>query len=81
MQDELEDNQEEYFSLNYEGWCDLLSTIEVKYYRKTAATQIKQIASSRATSHSDSDGSVKTLGKKKARTGVIRNKKGTPIFF
>ena len=27
MQDELEDHQEDYFSLTYEDWCDLLSTI------------------------------------------------------
>ena len=30
MQDELEDHPEEYFSLTYEYWCDLLSIIEVK---------------------------------------------------
>ena len=27
MQDKLEDNQEEYSSLDHEYWCDLLSTI------------------------------------------------------
>ena len=34
MQDELDDNTEDYRSLTYEYWCDLLSTIEVKDERK-----------------------------------------------
>ena len=32
--DELDDHPEEYRSLTYEDWCDLLSTIQVKYERK-----------------------------------------------
>ena len=44
MQDELEDNKEYYHSLTHEDWCELLYTIEVKYNRKRAATQIKKIA-------------------------------------
>ena len=30
MRDELDDYPEDYHSLTYENWCDLLSTIEVK---------------------------------------------------
>ena len=36
MQDELDDHPEDYRSLTYEDWCDLLSTIEVRDERKTA---------------------------------------------
>ena len=38
MNDELEEHQEDHFSLTYEEWCDLLSTIEVKAKRKREAT-------------------------------------------
>ena len=38
MQDELDDHQEDYHSLNHEEWCDLLYTIQVKYDRKREAT-------------------------------------------
>ena len=54
MQDELEDKQEDYRYLNHEDWCKLLYKIEVKDNRKRAATQIKNIISSRTASHSDS---------------------------
>ena len=40
MQDELEYHQEDYRSLTYEYWCDLLSKTEVKDERKRAAIQI-----------------------------------------
>ena len=76
MQDELEDHPEDYHSLNYEDYCDLLSTIKVKYERKRAATQIKKIASAISESLSDSAGSVRILRKKKARTGILRSNKG-----
>ena len=31
MMDELDDHREDYCSLTYEYWCDLLSKTEVKY--------------------------------------------------
>ena len=77
MRDKLEDNQEDNIYLIHEYWCDLLSTIEVKYNSKRAATQIKNIASTRSSSHSDSDESVRIPRNKKARNGVLRNNKGT----
>ena len=46
MRDELDDHTEDYCSLTYEDWCELLSIIEVKYERKIAAVNIKKIASS-----------------------------------
>ena len=36
MQYELDDHPEDYRSLTYEDWCELLSTIEVRDERKTA---------------------------------------------
>ena len=36
MRDELNDHPEDYCSLTYEDWCDLLSTIKVKDERKRA---------------------------------------------
>ena len=77
MQDELEDNQEDYRSLNHEDSCDLLSTTEVKDNRKRSATHIKNISSTRAASHSDRSGSVRIRREKQIRTGVLRNNKGT----
>ena len=47
MHNELEYHQEEYLSLTYEDWCDLLSKIEVKDERKRASIQIKKIDSAR----------------------------------
>ena len=76
MQDEFEDNQEDYLSLTHEDCCDLLSKIEVKDNRKIAATQINNIASDRASSRSDSEGSVRIPRNKKSRTGVLLNNKG-----
>ena len=68
--DELDDNIEDYRSLTYEYWCDLLSTIEVKDERKRAAVYIKKIASTRPASPSNSDESVRIMRRKKAKTGV-----------
>ena len=76
MQDELEDNQDYYCPLTHEYWCDLLSTINVRDNRKRAATQIKNIATSRSASHSDSDESIRVPHKKKASTGVFRKQQG-----
>ena len=73
MQDELEDHPEDYLSLTYEDWCDLLSTIKVKDESKRAASQIKKIASARAAYISDRDESVRIPRKKKARTGVLHS--------
>ena len=69
MQDELEYNQEDYRSLNNEYWCGLLSTIEVKYNSKRAATQIKNIETSWAASLSENYESIRDPRKKKYRTG------------
>ena len=76
MQDESEDNQEGYRSLTSGYLCDLLSTIEVKYNKKRAATQINKIKTLRATSHYDSNESIKVPCMKKYRTGVLRKKQG-----
>ena len=76
IQDDLEDNQEDYRSLTHEYWCDLLSTIEVKDNRNGSATQIKNIVTSRAASHFDSDESIRVLLKKKARTVVLLKQQG-----
>ena len=69
----LEDNQEDYFPLNNEYWCDLFSATKVKDNRKRAATQIKSIENLRAKSNYDSDESIRVPCKKRARTGVIHN--------
>ena len=70
MQDNLEDHQEDYYSLTFEDWCDLLSKIEVKYERRRAATQIKKIASAMSASLYDSDKSTRNIGRNKASTGI-----------
>ena len=62
--------------MTHEDWCDLLSTIEVKYNKKRAATKINKIKTLRATSHYDSNESIKVPCMKKARTGVLRKKQG-----
>ena len=69
--DELDDHPEDYHSLTYEYWCELLSTIEVKYKSKRAAVHIKKIASAMIDSLSDSDESVRIPRRKKAKTGVL----------
>ena len=70
MQEELEDNQEDYCSLNHEDWCGILSTIKVKDNRKREATQINNIASARAAFLSDSNGSIRILRKNNSRIGA-----------
>ena len=70
MSDELEDHPEDYLSLTYEYWCDLLSSIEVKDERKRAAGHIKKISSARAASLSNSDKSLMVTKRKKYNTGV-----------
>ena len=47
MQDELEEHPEDYHSLNYEDWYDLLSIINVEDKMERAASHIKKIASTR----------------------------------
>ena len=76
MKDELEDNQEDYSSFTHEYWCDILSTVKVKYNRKREVTRINKIAALRAASYSDSDKSVRVPRKKKARTGVNFKQQG-----
>ena len=75
MRYELDDHTEGYNSLTYENWCDLLSTIEVKYERKMAAGHIKNIASARAASLSDRKKSARITRRNKARTGVSNSHK------
>ena len=75
MRGELDDHPDDYRFLTYEYWCDLLSTIEVKYERKRSAVHIKKISSVRATSLSDSDKFVSILRRKKAKTGVSNSRK------
>ena len=55
MRNELDDHPEDYRSLTYEDWCDLLFIIKVKYESKRAAVHIKNIVSARAASLSDSE--------------------------
>ena len=75
MRDELYDHQEDYFSLTYEYWCDLLSKIEVKDEIKISVVHINNIDSAGASSLSDSDNSMSIPRRKKANTGVLRSKK------
>ena len=84
MQDDLEDNQEDYCSLDHEYWRGFLYTI-VKDNMKRVATQIKRLTTSRASSNSDSNESVRGPFKKRVRTGVIPNHKQqgkkTPKYY
>ena len=75
MRDELDDHPEDYCSLTYEYWCDLLSKIQVKYERKIAEVHINKISFARASSLYDSDKYVRILRKKKANTGVLHSNK------
>ena len=50
MRDELDDHPEDYRSLTYEYWCDLLSKIKVKDESKIAVVLIKKISSAREAS-------------------------------
>ena len=76
IQDELEDKREDYHSIPYKEWCDLLSTTEVKDKRKIAADQIKSIVTYKAQrGNSDRNDSVKVLRKKKVSTGVLTDRK------
>ena len=75
MRGELDDHPEDYCSLTYEYWCDLLSTIEVKDESKIAAVHIKKISYDRAASLYCSDKYVMIPRKNKASTGVLRSKK------
>ena len=71
MRDELNEHPEEYCYLTYKDWCELLSTIDVKYERKRAAVRIKKIASAREASLYDNDKSVRIPRNNKDRTGVL----------
>ena len=73
--DVLDDHLEDYCSLTYEDWCDLLSTSEVKYERKRAELHIKKIAFARSASVSNNNKYVRITRRKKAKTGVLSSKK------
>ena len=75
MRDELDDHPKDYRSLTYEDWCNLLSTIKVKYERKRSAVHIKKISSSRSASLSDSNESVRIPRRKKVKNGVSNSNK------
>ena len=75
MRDELDGHTEDYCSLNYEYWCDLMSTIEVKDERRRAEVHIKNIDSARSASQSEHDKSVRITRRKKAKTDILRSKK------
>ena len=75
MRDELDDHLEDYCSLTYEYWFNLLSTIQVKYESKGAAVHINNISSAGAASLYDSNKSVRIPNKKKAKTGVLCSNK------
>ena len=66
----MDDQPENYSSLTFEYWCELLSTIEVKYESKRAAVHISKISSSRAAFIYDSDESMRITMMEKAKTGV-----------
>ena len=72
MQDELEENRYDYLSVPHKDWCELLSTIVVKYNRKISVAQIKMFAASKAApANSDIDMSASVTRKKNSRTGVL----------
>ena len=64
--------------MTHEDWCDLLSTIKVKFNRKRASTQTKKISSDKSSSRSDRDGLFRIPRKNKARTGFLLNNKVPP---
>ena len=78
MSGELDNNSEDYRSLTYEDWCDLLYTIKVKDERKGEAVHTKKIDSAREASLSDSKEPMRITRRKKKNTGVLRSKK-SPI--
>ena len=58
--------------MTHEDWCDLLSTIKVKFNRKRASTQTKKISSDKSSSRSDRYGLFRIPRKNKARTGFLQ---------
>ena len=77
VRDELDEHPEDYCSLTYEDWCDLLSTIKVKDERKRASVHINNIDSARAAYLSDSNDPARILKKKKAKTGLFHSNKSS----
>ena len=71
----MDDHTEDYNSLTYEDWCDLLSTIKVKDESNRAAVHIKNISYERSASLSNSDESVRIPRRKKAKTGILNSHK------
>ena len=75
IRDELDDRTEDYCSITYEDWCELLSTIDVKYERKRSVVHINKMASTRSAYKYDSDYSASIPRRRKAKTGVLRSNK------
>ena len=73
MQDELEDNHEDYFSILHEEWCELLSTIEVRVNTERYATHIKRLATSKAIPNYDSNKSIRVPHNKMVSTSALPN--------
>ena len=69
IQDELEDNKEDYYSLTHEDWYDLLSTIKVKDNRKRAAPRSRRLQL-RTVYHSNSNEFVWGIQKKRVSNGL-----------
>ena len=78
IRDELDDHPEDYRSLTYKDFCGLMYTIEVKDEGKRSAVHIKKIASTRESSLSNSNNSVRIPRRNKAKTGVS-NSHNSPI--
>ena len=75
MRGELDDHPQDYRSLTYEDWCDLISKIQVKDEMKREVVHIKKIASVSAVYLSDSDKSARIPRRKKAKVCVLRSTK------
>ena len=75
MSYELDDHLEDYRSLTYEDWCDLLSTIKVKDESKRAVVHIKKISYDSTVSLSNSNKSLRIPRRKKDKTGVSNSHK------
>ena len=79
MQDNLEDNQEDYCSLDHEDWWYLQSKVDSRDNRKREENQIKKLSTLKEASIYDSNKSVRIPHKKRDRTGVCFKQKGKKI--
>ena len=71
----MDDHPEDYITLTYEDWCELLSNIKVKYERKRPAGHIKKIVSARVASLIDSNKSAGVPRRNRAKAGVLNSHK------